>query len=74
MVYDKEMLEEIGRLDENRLLNTSVEDLCDYFENRYKIEVPVILDKDIIVDCGETKIDVNGSSFKDEGGLLCFDL
>ncbi len=48
-LVEKEMLEKIDQIDENRLLNTSVEDLCDYFEDTYKIKVPVILDDDIYV-------------------------
>lgn len=58
-LQEREMLEEINQIDENRLLNTSIEDLCDYFEDKYKIEVPVILDDHICIDDGETKIDVS---------------
>lgn len=58
-LQEKAMLTDIDRTDENRLLNTSVEDLCDYFEDKYKIEVPVILDDHIYIDDGETKIDVS---------------
>lgn len=57
---EREMLNAIDQIDENRLLNTSVEDLCDYFEDTYKIAVPVISDNGIYVDDSVTKIDVNG--------------
>ncbi len=58
-LQEREMLKDIDQIDENRLLSTSVEDLCDYFEDEFKVNVPVILDDDITVDCGETKIDVS---------------
>ena len=32
------MRDEINSLDENRILNTSEEDLCNYFVEKYKVE------------------------------------
>jgi hypothetical protein len=56
----KEMASEIDGINGDRLLNSSVEDLCDYFEKKYRIEVPVLNSDDIVADQRETKIDVSG--------------
>lgn len=56
---EAEMLEEIDALDGNRLLNTSVDDLCDYFEQKYKLEVPRLRESEIAVDQSETNVDVS---------------
>ena len=42
-----QLKKEIESYDETKLLNTSVDDLCDYYEEEYKIEIPV-LNKDLI--------------------------
>lgn len=55
-----ELAKEIDSINGDRLLNTSVEDLCDYFEKKYKIEVPVLRPDNIVADQRETKIDVSG--------------
>lgn len=55
----KKMAEEISSMDSNRLLNSSITDLCDYFEAKYRIDVPVLLEDKIVVDQRETKIDVS---------------
>lgn len=49
---------EISQLDGDRLLNTSVEDLCDYFEKKYRVEVPVLRQHEIVADQHETQMDV----------------
>lgn len=54
----QKMVAEIERIDPDRLLNTSVEDLALYFSERYKIEVPVLDDENLVVDQRETQIDV----------------
>ena len=55
----RKLVEEIAKFDGNRLLNTSIDDLCDYFEEKYRIDVPV-LDRDgIIADQHETEIDIS---------------
>lgn len=56
----KELAKEIDGIDCDRLLNTSVDDLCDYFEKKYIIEVPTLRPEDIVADQRETKIDVSG--------------
>ena len=33
---------EIDGIDRNRILNTSIDDLCDYFEEKFHIDVPVL--------------------------------
>ena len=54
----KTIIEEISHLESNRLLNSSIMDLCDYFEKKYRIDVP-FLDDQIVADQRETKIDVS---------------
>jgi len=56
---DKEMSSEISKIDGNRLLNTSIEDLCDYFEGKYLISVPQIIEDKIQVDHKEIQVDVS---------------
>jgi hypothetical protein len=56
----KELAKEIDGINGDRLLNTSVDDLCDYFEKKYRIDVPVLKPENIVADQRETKIDVSG--------------
>lgn len=56
----KELAKEIDGINGDRLLNTSVDDLCDYFEKKYKIDVPTLRPEDIVANQRETKIDVSG--------------
>lgn len=53
------MLKEIDAIESNRLLNTSVDDLCRYMEKKYTIDVPFLDKEKIVVDQYETKIDVS---------------
>ena len=53
------ILSEINGIDGNRLLNTSVDDLCDYFEEKYRFDVPVLHEDRIVVDQMETPVDVS---------------
>ncbi len=48
---------EVGTYDGNRLLNTSVDDLSDYFANKYSLDVPVLQRDAIVADQRETKVD-----------------
>lgn len=57
--FETEMYKAIDAIDGNKLLNTSVEDLADYFEQEYKINVPILKEDQITVDQNETKIDVS---------------
>ena len=55
----KDLAEEVNGWNGDQLLKTSVEALCEYFVNKYRIDVPV-LDRDgIVVDQRETKVDVS---------------
>ena len=54
------LLEEVESINGNRLLNTSTDDLCVYFEEEYRIDVPILYDDKITVDQQETKVDVSG--------------
>lgn len=52
--------EEVASMDGNRLLNTSVDDLCTYLIGKYSIEdVPTLRPEEIVVDQRETQIDVS---------------
>ena len=53
------MSAEIERVDADRLLNTSVDDLAIYFSEKYKIEVPVLDVENVVVDQREKQIDVS---------------
>ena len=50
---------EIQGIEGDRLLNTSVEDLCDYFEKKYRLDVAVLHKEHIEVDSREEQIDVS---------------
>jgi len=54
----------IDAIDGNKLLNTSVEDLANYFEQEYKINVPMLKEDQITVDQNETQIDVSHDPFR----------
>jgi len=56
---EEKMFKEIDIIEGNRLLNTSVEDLCEYFEKKYKIEVPKLRESEITVDQREIQVDVS---------------
>lgn len=55
----KGMMSEISQLEKNRILKTPIADLCDYFEKKYKFEIPILLADQIIADQKEAKIDVS---------------
>ena len=50
---------EIDAIDGNRLLNTSIDDLCDFFEEKFRIDVPELHEDQIVADQSETQIDVS---------------
>ena len=55
-----QLKQEIDIWDENRLLNTSIDDLCKYFVDTYQIDIPIInRDKIIIDEPEETEVDVS---------------
>jgi hypothetical protein len=53
------MVAEIEKVDPDRLLNTSVDDLAIYFSEKYKIDVPVLDEENLVVDQREKQIDVS---------------
>jgi hypothetical protein len=54
------MVAEIEKVDPDRLLNTSVDDLALYFSEKYKIDVPVLDEEKLVVDQREKQLDVSG--------------
>lgn len=50
---------EIDAMDGNRLLNTSVDDLCDYFDEKFRIDVPTLHEEQTVADQQEVQIDVS---------------
>lgn len=58
----KELITEIDTINGDRLLNSSIDDLCNYFEKKYQINVPVLIKDNIFTDQHETKIDVSGDN------------
>lgn len=51
--------EEVAALAGNRLLNTSIDDLCTYFVEKYRIDIPILDRNGIVADQRETQIDVS---------------
>ena len=55
----EQMRAEIERVDPDRLLNSSVDDLSQFFAEKFKIDVPELDVDNIVVDQREKKIDVS---------------
>ena len=55
----KAVRDEVASMDGNRLLNTSVDDLCEYFVEKYQLHPPVLLEDQAVADQKETQIDVS---------------
>jgi hypothetical protein len=51
---------EIAGIDENRLLNTNVEDLVTFIVDKYRLDIPVLDEANMSVDQQEAKRDVSG--------------
>jgi hypothetical protein len=49
----------ISNVDGDRLLNTSTDDLCDYFEQEFRIDVPSLRQDEIVADQSEVNIDIS---------------
>jgi hypothetical protein len=56
---EAELMKEIEGIGSNQLMNTSIDALCDYFEQKYKLEPIRLRESGITVDQNETKIDVS---------------
>jgi len=50
---------EISSMDGDRLLNTSTDDLCNYFEQKFRVDVPSLREDEIVADQNELDIDVS---------------
>lgn len=55
----QKMQKEIQGMDGNRLLNTSVDDLVSYLEQKFGVNVPELITSEIVADQQETQIDVS---------------
>ena len=55
------MQKKVDELDENRILNSSTDDLCDHLEAEYRVEPLVIDESGITQDSREAKIDVSNN-------------
>lgn len=60
----QQMLAEVAGLDPNRLLNTNVDDLVSYFTEKYRVEVPDLLEDEVFVDQTEAQRDVSGDPMR----------
>ena len=60
--YGRIMQAEIDNYDPNRLLNTSVEDLCAYFEETYRVDGPQLREDEAVADYGEARVDISRDS------------
>ncbi len=56
---EAKLFEEIDKLGGEQLLNTSIEDLCDYLEQKYKVHPPQLGEDEITVDQHEMDVDVS---------------
>jgi hypothetical protein len=67
----QQMANEIERLNGDRLLNTSVDDLAQYFTEKFSIAPPQIDVENLVVDQREARVDVSHDRmrfFSDHGG------
>jgi hypothetical protein len=55
----REIVREIEGMDANRLLNTSTDDLVAYFERKYQMEAPHLLEDQVEASSEEASIDVS---------------
>ena len=60
----KNLAEEVNGWSGDQLLNTSVEDLCEYFVEKYRIDIPVLDREEITVGQREAQIDVSGDPLR----------
>lgn len=58
------MLSEIAGIDASRLLKTNIDDLVGYLSEKYGIEVPELLEKEMVVDQREAQRDVSGDPMR----------
>jgi len=68
--YEQEMLSEIDQIDPNTLLNTSREDWCDYFEQKYKFDVARLKEDEIQIEQKEAEVKLEYDSFGRSGSFF----
>jgi hypothetical protein len=56
----QQMQAEIANFESNRLLNSNAEDLMKHFSDKNKIEVPELLEEEMVIDQREAQRDVSG--------------
>ena len=56
---DQKLSNEVASLSEERVLNTSPEDLCNYLVDKYAVEAAQIDESGINADYGDAKVDVS---------------
>ena len=61
---EQKMLAEIDGIERNALLNTSVEDLCDQFEQKYRIEMIKLNESEVAVEQNEAQVDISQDPFR----------
>lgn len=61
----KALYDEVAGLDGNRLLNTSVDDLCNYLMQKYRLDPPFLLEDQAVADQNEAQIDVSQRQDRD---------
>lgn len=69
---EQAMYQEIESLDANRILNSGVDALVDYFWQKYRLEVPVLREAEIQVEEKEAQVDVTNDPsrifrYRDDG-------
>jgi len=57
----EELSAEISSIDGDRLLNTSTDDLCNYFEQKFRIDAPSLREDETVADQNEVNIDVSNA-------------
>ena len=64
--HEAEMLSKIDSIDQNELLGIDIDQLCDYYEAEYRVDVPRLDESAVTVDQRETQIDVS----QDQGRVI----
>jgi hypothetical protein len=64
--HEGEMLSKIDAINQDELLGIDVEQLCDYYEAEYRVDVPRLDESAVTVDQQESQIDVS----RDPGRLI----
>ena len=59
---EAKMYKEVDGYERNYILNASVDDLCNYLEQKYRLEPIKLLREGIVADTGEAKVDVSQDS------------